>query len=226
MHATLRLFAITLGWCLAGELRAAIVPWQPLFNGADLDGWVQRGGQARYRVENGELVGQAVPNTPNSFLCTRRAYTNFVLELEFKPMTGLNSGIQVRSECFDQPKTVELGGKTFRIPAGRVHGYQVEIDPGERAWTGGIYDEGRRGWLADLKQNEAARQAIQPGAWNTLRIQCRGDWIQTWLNDVPAADLKDAVTPAGFIALQVHGIGDSQAALEVRWRNLRILELP
>ena len=226
MHATLRLFAITLGWCLASELHAAIVRWQPLFNGADLDGWVQRGGQARYRVENGELVGEAVPNTPNSFLCTQRAYANFVLELEFKPMTGLNSGIQVRSECFDQPKTVELGGKTFRIPAGRVHGYQVEIDPGERAWTGGIYDEGRRGWLADLKQNEAARQAFKPGAWNTLRIQCRGDSIQTWLNDVPAADLKDAVTPAGFIALQVHGIGDSQAALEVRWRNLRILELP
>lgn len=205
---------------------AADTPWATLFNGTSLDGWVQRGGQARYRVENGELVGEAVPKTPNSFLCTQRAYTNFVLELEFKPMTGLNSGVQVRSECFDQPKTVELGGKTYQIPAGRVHGYQIEIDPSDRAWTAGIYDEGRRGWLRDLKDNEAARKAFRANAWNSLRIECRGDSIRTWLNGVAAAELKDNVTPAGFIGLQVHGVGDSSAKLEIHWRNLRLQELP
>lgn len=226
MHTTLPILVAALGLSLVSQIHAAGPTWQPLFNGSNLDGWIQRGGQARYRVENGELVGQAVPNTPNSFLCTQRAYTNFVLELEFRPMTGLNSGVQVRSECFDEPKTVELGGKTIRIPAGRVHGYQIEIDPSDRAWTGGIYDEGRRAWLADLKDNEVARRAFRANTWNTLRIQCRGDSIQTWLNDVPAADLKDGVTPAGFIALQVHGVGDRPTSLEVRWRNIRILELP
>jgi hypothetical protein len=200
--------------------------WTPLFNGRDLEGWVQRGGRARYFVENGELVGESVPRTPNSFLCTVRAYTNFILELEFKPTAGLNSGIQVRSECFDTPRTVELDGKTYRIPAGRVHGYQVEIDPGERAWTGGIYDEARRGWLRDLKDNAAARQAFRPNAWNTLRIECRGDRIKTWLNGVPAAELRDGVTPAGFIALQVHGVGERAEPLQIRWRNIRICELP
>lgn len=201
-------------------------PAMPLFNGQNLDGWVQRGGKAIYRVENGEIVGATVPNTPNSFLCTTRVFTNFVLELEFKPMTGLNSGVQIRSECFDESRTVELGGKTYRIPAGRVHGYQVEIDPGERAWTGGVYDEGRRAWLNDLKNNEPARKAFRPNAWNTFRIECRGPAIKTWLNGVPAADLKDDVTPAGFIALQVHGVGDRQDKLEVRWRNLHVRELP
>ncbi|MBM3883325.1 MAG: DUF1080 domain-containing protein [Verrucomicrobia bacterium] len=200
--------------------------WVSLYNGVNLDGWVQHGGKAKYRAAGAEIVGEAVPNTPNSFLCTRRSYKNFILELEFKPMTGLNSGVQIRSEVFDEPKTVEVNGKAMKISAGRVHGYQVEIDPSARAWSGGVYDEGRRGWLADLKDNAAAREAFRANDWNQFRIECRGESIKTWLNGVPAADLKDGLTPAGFIALQVHGIGTKTDALEVRWRNLRLKELP
>ncbi len=202
--------------------------WVSLFNGKDLDGWVQRGGKAKYSVEGGQIVGRSVPNTANSFLCTKKDYGDFVLELEFKVDPDLNSGVQIRSQCFDEPKTVELGGKKIKVPAGRVHGYQVEIDPDVkrgRLWTGGIYDEGRRGWLQDLKNNEAARKAFKPGEWNKLRVECRGDHIRTWLNGVPAADLHDAVTPSGFIALQVHGVGKKTQPLEVRFRNLRIKEL-
>jgi hypothetical protein len=191
-----------------------------LFNGKDLTGWVQRGGKAVYAVEHGEIVGRTVPNTPNSFLCTEATYGDFVLELEFKPMTGLNSGIQVRSLCYPMPTSITLGGKTFNIPAGRVHGYQIEIDPGERAWTGGIYEEGRRGWLKDLKENESARKAFIANDWNRLRIECRGANLKTWLNGVPAAELEDGVTPEGFIGLQVHGVGNRTEPMEVRWRNL------
>jgi hypothetical protein len=202
--------------------------WVSLFNGKDLDGWVQRGGKAKYSVEDGQLVGRSVPNTANSFLCTKKDYADFVLELEFKVDADLNSGVQVRSHCFDKPTKFEAGGKEKTIPAGRVHGYQVEIDPDVkrgRLWTGGIYEEGRRGWLQDLKNNELARKAFKPNEWNKFRIECRGDHIRTWLNGVPAADLKDAAERSGFIALQVHGVGKKTEPLEVRFRNLRIKEL-
>jgi hypothetical protein len=199
--------------------------WVNLFNGKDLTGWEQHGGKAKYAVEDGQIVGTAVPNTGNSFLCNKHDYGDFVLELEFKVQSPLNSGVQVRSQCFDEAKTVELGGKKIAIPAGRVHGYQVEIDPSARAWTGGIYDEGRRGWLKDLKENEAARKAFKAEEWNKFRIECQGDMIKTWLNGVAAAELKDAVTPSGFIALQVHGVGDKKDPLEVRFRNLHLKEL-
>src|SRR4051794_15158785 len=53
-----------------------------LFNGKDLDGWVQRGGKAKFRVEKGMIIGTTVPNSQNSFLCTKREYADFVLELE------------------------------------------------------------------------------------------------------------------------------------------------
>jgi hypothetical protein len=123
---------------------------------------------------------------------------------------------------------IPLGnGKTKKIPADRVHGYQVEIDPSDRAWSGGIYDEGRRGWLNNLKDNEPARKAFKQNEWNHYRIVCKGDSIKTWINGVPAADLKDDLTAEGVIALQVHGIGSSQEKVgkQIRWRNIRIKQL-
>jgi hypothetical protein len=179
------------------------------------------------------VVGTSVTNTGNSFLCTARDYGDFVLELEFKVDPKLNSGVQIRSQCFDQATALtdakgqpvtDGKGKHLRAPAGRVHGYQVEIDPSARAWSAGIYDEGRRGWLKDLKDKPEAQKAFKQADWNKLRVECRGDSIKTWLNGVPAADLKDGVTPRGFIALQVHGIGNdkSKEGTQVRWRNIRI----
>jgi len=200
---------------------------KPLFDGKSLDGFTQKGGKAKYRVENGEIVGTSVPNTENSFLCTIKEYGDFILELEFKVDPQLNSGVQIRSHTYDQPREVETKkGKKRTFPAGRVHGYQVEIDPSSRSYSGAIYDEARRAvFLADLADNEPARKAFKQGEWNKFRIECRGDSIKTWINGVAAVDLKDDMTPKGFIALQVHGVGAREEPLEVRWRNLKIKEL-
>ncbi len=200
--------------------------WITLFDGKTLNGWTQKGGKAKYRVEEGAIVGASVPNTPNSFLCTTRDFANFVLEMDFKVDEGLNSGVQIRSQCFDTPTTVVLNGKEKVIPAGIVHGYQVEIDPSERAWTGGLYDESRRGfYLNDLKNNEPARKAFRHDAWNHFRIECRDTSFKTWLNGVPATDCNDDMTSSGFIGLQVHGVGNKKPPMEVRFRNIRLKKL-
>jgi hypothetical protein len=196
-----------------------------LFDGRSLDGWVQRGGKAKYTVEDGQIVGTSVPNTPNSFLCTTREYTNFILELEFKVDAGLNSGVQIRSHAYDHPTEIRAGDRTIKVASNRVHGLQVEIDPSSRAWTGGVQEEGGRAWLNDLKSNEAARKAFKPDAWNKFHVECRGESIKTWLNDVPAADLKDNRSMSGFIALQVHGVGQREKPLQVRFRNIRLKEI-
>jgi hypothetical protein len=200
--------------------------WVKLFDGKSLNGWTQKGGKATYRVEDGQIIGSSVPNTPNSFLCTTRDFTNFILEVEFKVHEELNSGIQIRSHCFDQPTTIQLATNKVTIPAGTVHGYQVEIDPSTRAWTGGLYDESRRKfYLNDLKNNEPARKAFRQNAWNHLRIECRERSFKTWVNGVPATDCNDDMTRSGFIALQVHGVGNKQTPLEVRFRNIQLKEL-
>lgn len=198
--------------------------FRPLFDGKTLTGWVQHGGKAKYTIENGEIVGTSVVGTPNSFLCTDRDYGDFILEVEFKVDDELNSGIQIRSHVFDVEKTYTVDGKPRKVDAGRVHGYQVEIDPSDRAWSGGIYDEGRRGWLYDLKNKPEAGKAFKKGEWNKFRVECKGDSIKTFINGVAAADLKDDMTPSGFISLQVHSTKNPKP-LEVRWRNIYIKEL-
>lgn len=199
--------------------------WTQLFDGKTLNGWKQLGGKAEYRVENGEIVGKTIPKTPNSFLCTTKDYGDFVLELDFKVDKGLNSGVQVRSRALDQAQEFVWDGKQVKVGAGRVHGPQVEIDPSTRAWTGGVQGEGGRSWIDDLKDNEPARNAFKQEDWNTFRIVCKGQRIKTWLNGVPAADTTDDLTDKGFIALQVHGVGERTEPLEVRFKNIRLREL-
>lgn len=185
--------------------------WEYLFDGKTLDGWEQRGGEAQYKVEDGMIVGVSKADTLNSFLCTKQKYSNFILEVEFLVDEKMNSGIQIRSNSF----------KEYRN--GTVHGYQVEIDPSSRAWSAGIYDESRRGWLYDLRNNEAARNAFKHGEWNKYHIEAIGNSIRTWINGVPAANLVDSMTKEGFIALQVHA--SKESGVEVKWRNIRILDL-
>jgi Domain of Unknown Function (DUF1080) len=209
----------------------------PLFNGKDLTGWVQRGGKAKYHVEGNEIVGTSAMDTPNSFLCTEKTYGDFIFEYEFKVDPRLNSGVQFRSECFDKTTSVTSEDKTITVPAGRVHGYQAEIDPDpkkNRWWTAGIYDEARRNWLYPGKKggDEAAfttqgRKIFKQGDWNHIRIEAVGDSIKTFLNGTPCAAIKDAMTLRGFIALQVHGIGKDKDTdgSQVRWRNLKITEV-
>ncbi len=222
MDATLR--AILLGTVLTFRLGAADV-WTPLFDGTSLKGWHRAGdvnGQAEYTVQDGCIVGTTRKGTPNSFLCADKTYANFILEFEFQVPAGMNSGVQIRSICDPQ------------VNKGRVHGYQVEIDPSARAWTAGIYDEGRRGWLYNLTQIEkergkeaaaAARQAFKADAWNHVRVEASGPRLRTWLNGVAVADLTDSMTLSGVIALQVHAT-DDPTPKQVRWRNLRLQELP
>jgi hypothetical protein len=186
--------------------------WQDLFNGKDLSGWKMVNGKALFKVENGELLGITVLNSPNSFLATNKEYEDFILEMDFKVDSNLNSGIQIRS--ISDPSILK----------GRVHGYQVEIDPSIRSFSAGLYEEAGRGWLYPLNNNPTARQAFLQGEWNHIRIQAFGDTIKTWLNGIPAAWLVDSLTHKGLIALQVHDIGSDSSKLGAcsRWKNIRI----
>lgn len=187
--------------------------WRNLFNGKNLEGWKQLNGTAKYYVEKGILVGETVLTSPNSFLCTEELFSDFILEYEAKVDTNLNSGVQIRSESYPAYQN------------GRVHGYQVEIDPSARAWTGGIYDESRRLWLYSLERNEKGRKAFNNGKWNKFRIEAIGNSIRTWVNGVPCSNLIDEMTPKGFIGLQVHGVGNNKAleGIKVMWKNIRIM---
>lgn len=187
--------------------------WENLFNCKNLSGWERINGTAEFTVVKGEIVGTTRINTSNTFLATTRTYGDFILEYEIKMDQGLNSGVQIRSESSKE------------YSDGRVHGYQVECDDSPRAWSAGIYDESRRGWLYPLEYNQRAKKSYKHGKWNKFRVEAIGNSIRTWLNGVPCANLIDDMTPAGFIALQVHGIGntETQAGKKICFKNIRIM---
>ncbi|GAB2788317.1 DUF1080 domain-containing protein [Rhabdobacter roseus] len=207
-------------WLMAALLAGALTTgyaqkskdgWQMLFNGKDLTGWKQLNGKAKYEVKDGMIIGTSTLNTPNSFLTTEKDYSDFIFECDVMVDNSLNSGIQIRS--LSKPDYQD----------GRVHGYQIEIDPSDRAWSGGIYDEARRGWLYPVDINQSGRKAFKKGEWNKYRVEAIGNSIRTFVNDVPVAHLIDDMTPSGFICLQVHSINKKeQEGTQVRWKNVRI----
>lgn len=207
---TVLLTAVLLMGC--AETQKDNTPWIPLLSGNDHHGWSIKGGKATYDVKDGIVTGRTVHDSPNTFLTSETLYDDFILELDYKVHPSMNSGIQIRSNSSPEYRK------------GRVHGYQIEIDPSERAWSAGIYDEARRGWLYPLTGNPEAQKAFKQGEWNHYRIEAIGDTLKTWINDVPAAHLVDEWTASGFIGLQVHSIDeDQEAGTEIMWRNLRII---
>ncbi|MEM1408777.1 MAG: DUF1080 domain-containing protein [Bacteroidota bacterium] len=184
--------------------------WESIFNGKDLSGWILKGGDAEFQVVEGAIVGTALMNTPSTYLCTEKEYDDFILEFEVYLSNELNAGVQFRSAEADDKG---------------VYGYQCEIDPKKRKWTGGIYDQGRRGWLYPLSRNEAARDAFQMGKWNKFRIEAYGNQLNTYVNGIQCSRLVDDRSSEGFIGLQVHSIGDTnkKEGFTVKWRNFKIL---
>ncbi|MFY0599464.1 MAG: DUF1080 domain-containing protein [Cyclobacteriaceae bacterium] len=182
--------------------------WEPLFNGNNLKNWKTEGGKALYEIEGDAIVGRAVLNSPNTFLCTKKSYGDFILEFEVLLPNHLNSGVQFRSNLNDK---------------GVVNGYQCELDPTPRRFSGGVFDESRRGWLYPLSRNPKSRDAFRLAGWNKVRIECLGTEIRTYINGQMCSNLVDDLTSEGFFGLQVHSIGKKEDGYVVKWKNLRIL---
>ena len=180
-----------------------------------LHGWKRLAGTAEYKVEQGNIVGITTPHSGNSFLVTEQEYGDFILEMDVKVQdTSANSGVQLRSH-FDP---------TGHEGKGLVYGYQFEIDPSSRRWSGGIYDEGRRDWLYPAALNQPSQAAFELGVYNHLRVECIGHQIKTWINNIAISYLVDTMDSRGFIGLQVHSIGDKAAwaGEKIYFKNIRI----
>lgn len=181
-----------------------------LFDGRSFSGWE---GQTNttWRIVEGALVGgsleAAVPR--NEFLCTTRAYTNFVLTLKFKILgAGANAGIQIRSR---------------RIPNHHeMVGYQADL--GDPEWWGCLYDESRRNRVLAKADKAQVDKVLKRGEWNEYTIRAEGRRIQLWINGVRTVDYTEpdqTIEQAGLIGLQIHGGPPSEAW----YKEIRIEEL-
>lgn len=186
-----------------------------LFNGENLKGWEVLNGTAKFEAVNGEIVGTTKMNSVNTFLTTKKEFTNFILEYEIFLTEGLNSGVQIRSQS----------DKNYN--KGKVYGLQVEADDSARGWFGGLFDEGRKGWRYTLEYNFNAKTAYKRGKWNQVKVIASGNRIATWVNGINCANLYEESVETGFIGLQVHSIGENKSneGKVIKWRNLKLTKI-
>ena len=184
-----------------------------LFDGKTLEGWKNLYQHGEAKVVDGEI--HLIANQ-KFFLVTEKKYANFIFEGEvLLPEGQANSGFMFRAHA--EP--------------GKVYGYQSEVDGDpKRAWSGGLYDEGRRQWfVSPIKGNKESEQAFKKRAgdtfkrndWNTYRITCKGNKITIAVNGVVTTDIEDDADASGVIGIQHHG----EKGQIYKFRNLRIKEL-
>jgi hypothetical protein len=204
--------------------------FRPIFDGKSLQGW--DGDPEFWHAENGALVGQTTTEKQpkqNTFLIWRGASpANFELRLDFR-LTGFNSGIQLRS--------IELPEIKWAMK-----GYQADRD-GEQLYTGQIYEERGRGFLAmrgqftyigdDQKPAVVAslgdagelKAAIHAGGWNSLHVIARGNTIEQVLNkrlmSMLIDDDKVNRKMDGLIGIQVH----RGPPMKIEVKNIRLKTL-
>lgn len=176
--------------------------WVDLLDGKTTNGWHNPYDWGKVEVVDGEVRLTA---RRKFFLVSEKTYGDFIFEVEVNIPDDGNSGVQFRSE----------------YEKNKVWGYQAEVDPKPRKWAGGLYDEGRRGWLVPLKGKPKKQAAFKNGQWNKYRIHAEGDRLRIWVNGIETCDFRDALTLEGHIALQHHGEKDRT----YRFRNARIKEL-
>ena len=177
--------------------------WVSIFNGENLDGWINHGLEKWY-VEKGEIICESGSAEEYGYLSTEKFYDNYELTLEFKQEANGNSGVFFRST----------------LEGVKISGWQVEVAPPENH-TGGIYESYGRGWLIQPEPHKDA--ALKMGDWNLMRIMIANDKVTTWLNGQEMVSIKDTKIGQGkgAIALQIHDGG----GIKVRWRNLKVREI-
>lgn len=196
----------------------SVEPWKSIFNGKDFSGWKIVGSHGKAWVQDGAFVAHQVSGTPeHTFICTKKKYGDFILEAEAKIEGELHTGFLFRCKKAD--------ADTSKVS---LYGYQIKIDPTERKWTGGIFDDYGKTWewYYPLKESETARNAFKIGEWNKFRIEAIGNSLKVWVNGIPTCNLIHSKYKKGFIALKIHSMGDTpeKENILMYYRNFRIID--
>lgn len=190
--------------------RARQEAFVPLFNGRNLDGWVNVNcAPETWTVRDGMIVCSGVPT---GVLRTERHYENYILELEWRHLREKgNAGLFVHSDPLPvtgQPFTRAIEIQILDGNAGDVFAIQgatmTPATPHPKGWTRALPSENRMNPL---------------GQWNHYRVECRDGMVSLAVNGKEVTRGYHANPRKGYICLE------SEGGL-IHFRNIRIRELP
>jgi hypothetical protein len=153
----------------------------PIFNGRDLTGW-QAIGDAKWTVEDGDIVGRQGPNNAAGDLLTEATYKDFLLTVTYRVEWPCNSGIWFRYQSPEKAYQADI--LEFKNP---------------ECYSGTLYCPGKM-FLA----MNTDKSLVNRDGWNTITIRAEGNHIQISLNGQQVADVHDQTTDSGRIGFQVH----------------------
>ncbi|MEA1786975.1 DUF1080 domain-containing protein [Arenibacter sp. GZD96] len=150
-------------------------------------------GEATWGLENGELVGSITNGT--GFIMTNTQFEDFVLSMDFKPDSSINSGVFIRCQH------KEISSSTC---------YEINI------WDLNPNQDYRTGGVVSIAKPLNYVETIN--TWNTFRIKMVKQHLQVWINDVLTTDIHDKALRRGYIGLQAQDDGF------IKFRKIRIKE--
>lgn len=181
---------------LSASAAMAGLPWQPIFNGSDLTGWKVPAPNPYWKVLQGVLVGENNPAMTGSMLWTQASYQDFLLETDVRWSGEIDSGIMLRSP-------------ELQLQIGVSRSLQRDM-------TCSFYT----GTYPPAGQGQGVAGLLQPGDWNTIRLQALGSLFNIWLNGALVTEFPDThYGQSAPIGLQIH----PGLAMKVEFRNLRAI---
>jgi hypothetical protein len=177
-----------------------------LFDGRSLDKWsVQDGPEAAFYVNDGAIVVHESAGFP-TWLRSARQYENFDFRGEFFVKGWLNSGIYLHAP--EHGRNIWCGMKINIF-------HQVDEKPAPES-MGSIFP-----LVPPLKVNVKNK-----GEWNTFRILTDWPRLRVWTNGEPVHDLDLETVPELRHRLRSGYLGLESLSYPIRFRNLRVRELP
>lgn len=251
--ASVLLAGLTAGVQAAGYPETIDEGFVPLFNGKNLDGWT--GAVALYGVdpkEPGVLQcfpkrKKLLPKGVRGDLYTTRPYTNFILRFEFCLPPNGNNGLGIRmvpgknaayyGMC--ELQLLDDGGSMYYNAAAK----KDKLEPCQYAASvygvvPALRDNNGKQVSAGKQKNftKGGSYVRKPGMWNFEEVKVIGSEIEVYLNGtlVTKADLSkfkgNGDTPDKHPHPGIHNtsgpIGWLGHGHNVKWRNIRIKELP
>jgi len=193
-----RILICTVAFAALSSALVAQEKFEPVFNGKDLSGWKAPEKNVWYLVQDGILQLRSSKDKKGSVLWTEKEYENFVMELEFKFISGtIDSGVHVKS---DDQIQIGISGSL------------------KRDMTASPYIPGK-GYPVEA---EGVKELLKMDDWNQMRIEVRGTEYAVSLNGKKVMTYKSESGKAkGPIGLQLHGDRD----MAIDYRNLKVEEL-
>jgi len=193
-----RILICTVAFAALSSALVAQEKFEPVFNGKDLSGWKAPEKNVWYLVQDGILQLRSSKDKKGSVLWTEKEYENFVMELEFKFISGtIDSGVHVKS---DDQIQIGISGSL------------------KRDMTASPYIPGK-GYPVEA---EGVKELLKMEDWNQMRIEVRGTEYAVSLNGKKVMTYKSESGKAkGPIGLQLHGDRD----MAIDYRNLKVGEL-